>query len=164
VQPGERAVVLRLLEGAVQPQLERGGSGGQALGGQALGGRAADGQVAGEPRAGREPKARPARPPERYAPIRLTRRGRIVARALLILAALITLVSVAAGTRAAANAPAPRGEYPSVVVQPGDTLWNIASRHAPGVDRRATMNEIRRLNHLRGSTVEVGQKLLLPRR
>jgi Tfp pilus assembly protein FimV len=112
----------------------------------------------------RHPSTRPVRRPERYAPVRLTRRGKIVAQLVLILAAVLTVIGVAAGTRAAAEGPEPAGPRPSIVVQPGDTLWNIASRHAPGVDRRATMDEIRRINHLDGSTVEVGQKLILPRR
>jgi LysM repeat protein len=107
--------------------------------------------------------ARPVRRGEQYAPVRLTRRGKIVAQILLIATAVLAVVGIAAGTRAAADGPEPSGPRPSVVVHEGDTLWNIADRHAPNFDRRAVMDEIRRLNDLDGSTVEVGQKLVLPR-
>lgn len=101
---------------------------------------------------------------ERYAPVRLTRRGRVVARLTLILTALLVLVGVAAGAKAMADSPSSEGSRTAVVVEPGDTLWNIAERHAPDADRRSVIAEIRRLNHLENSTVEVGQELLLPRR
>jgi hypothetical protein len=106
------------------------------------------------------PKARNA---TRYTPVRLTRRGKVVAQLVLILAALLAVAGIAAGTRAAADSSVPAGPRPSVVVQDGDTLWNIAGRHAPGLDRRAVIAEIRRLNDLENSTVETGQLLVLPR-
>jgi len=82
----------------------------------------------------------------------------------LILTALLVLVGVAAGAKAMADSPSSEGPRTAVVVEPGDTLWNIAERHAPDADRRSVIAEIRRLNHLENSTVEVGQELLLPRR
>ncbi len=49
------------------------------------------------------------------------------------------------------------------VVQPGDTLWDLARRHTPaGGDVRATVGHIRHLNGLPGSTVEVGTALHIP--
>jgi LysM repeat protein len=101
---------------------------------------------------------------ERYAPVRLTRRGRLVARLMLVLTALLVLVGIAAGAKAVADPPSPAGPRVAVVVEPGDTLWSIAERHAPDTDRRTVIAEIRQLNDLNGSTVEVGQQLLLPRR
>lgn len=129
--------------------------------------RRPSGQV--ERAGGRAPARRgargtPRRGDDRYVPVRLTRRGKVVAQILLVAAAVLVVVGVAAGARAVTESPAPAGSGPSVVVRPGDTLWNIASRHAPGADRRETIKEIRRLNHLDGSSVEVGQKLVLPRR
>jgi LysM repeat protein len=100
------------------------------------------------------------RRPAANPPIRLTRRGRIVVFCFLlsVVGALLALVS-APGQ--AADQPAPA---PVVVVEPGDTLWDIAGRHSPGRDRFATIAEIRRLNNLDGYSVDSGQRLVLPRR
>lgn len=62
--------------------------------------------------------------------------------------------STAAGTAAAAG--------PLLVVQPGDTLWSIASELEPGVDPRRLVAELASLNG--GSALEVGQRLVLPDR
>jgi hypothetical protein len=136
-------------------------------------GRAGGGVARRSPRPGLRPRpaARPAGRSERAAPtrrdpapIRLTHRGRLLARALLIVAALALVVGLAAVARASSAEPAPRGPLPSVVVQPGDTLWNIAARHAPDAAPIVVIDQIRRLNHLNGSGIEVGQQLVLPRR
>jgi nucleoid-associated protein YgaU len=50
----------------------------------------------------------------------------------------------------------------SVVVQPGDTLWSIASPVAGNGDVRATVAEIRRLNGLSSARLVPGQTLQLP--
>ncbi len=116
-------------------------------------------------RSGAEMARRPAsRGAAQYAPVRLTRRGKVVAQLVLIAAALIAAAGVVAGARAAGDSAEPQGPRPTVVVHEGDTLWNIAERHAPGVDRRAVIAEIRRLNDLDDATVEIGQQLVLPRR
>jgi hypothetical protein len=92
-------------------------------------------------------------------PIRLTRRGRVVLFTLqLAVAGLLATLISAPGM--AADEPGPA---PVVIVQPGDTLWDIATRHAGSRGRAATMDEIRRLNHLDGYSVDAGQRLTLPR-
>jgi len=93
------------------------------------------------------------------SPIRLTRRGRIVLFCFLLAVAggLIGLVSVPG------QASDPPGPAPTVIVQPGDTLWDIAGRNARGRSREATMEDIRRLNNLDGYGVDAGQHLILPR-
>jgi hypothetical protein len=106
---------------------------------------------------GRGPTGRGARP----APVRLTRRGRVVLLALLLLLTGMVAVLVAAST---GDAAAPAGPAPSVVVQPGDTLWSIAARYAPGPDPFGTIEQIRQLNGLEGYTVHAGQRLQLPAR
>jgi hypothetical protein len=173
---GARSAVERADVPSVQSGADRaGGSGARVGGADRAGTRSGVGRTGGAGArsggsygrsAGSRPVARRARSrrQQHYAPVRLTRRGKLVAQLLLIVAALLTAVGIAAGTRAAADAPPPAGQPPSVVVEPGDTLWNIAERHAPDVDRRAVIAEIRRLNHLDGSGVEVGQMLILPRR
>jgi LysM repeat protein len=93
------------------------------------------------------------------APVRLTRRGRIVLLVVL-LALAIGLVALAAVPGQAAD---PAGPPPTIVVAPGDTLWSIAARSAPGRDRFRTIDEIRRLNGIHDYTVHPGQRLILPR-
>jgi nucleoid-associated protein YgaU len=50
----------------------------------------------------------------------------------------------------------------SVVVQPGDTLWSIASAVAEGADVRGVVDEIQELNGLDGAALRPGQVLVLP--
>jgi hypothetical protein len=50
----------------------------------------------------------------------------------------------------------------SVVVQPGDTLWSIASALHDDGDVRAVIDEIQELNGLEGVDLQPGQLLLLP--
>ena len=56
-----------------------------------------------------------------------------------------------------------RAEEPAVeivVVQPGDTLWTIAERVAPTVDRRKAVDQLAKIAG--GSMLEVGQRLEIP--
>src|SRR6266487_965633 len=89
------------------------------------------------------------------APIRLTRRGRLVLLALLVALAL----SVVALAAVPGDAAAPPGGNPVVVVQPGDTLWSIAAKYAPARDRFELIDQIRRLNGVTDYTVQPGQRL-----
>ncbi|MFI5907364.1 LysM peptidoglycan-binding domain-containing protein [Dactylosporangium sp. NPDC051541] len=93
-------------------------------------------------------------------PIRLTRRGRVVVFCFLLALAggLVALTS------APGQAADPPGPAPTVIVQPGDTLWDIASRTKGREGRDATLEEIRRLNNLAGYNIDAGQRLVLPRR
>jgi LysM repeat protein len=93
------------------------------------------------------------------APIRLTRRGRAVLLGFL----LVVVGGLAALVSAPGQAADPPAPAPTVIVQPGDTLWGIATRHQGRQGRDATMEEIRRLNHLDGYSIAAGQRLILPR-
>ena len=53
------------------------------------------------------------------------------------------------------------GREQSYVVKPADTLWSIATSHYAG-DPREGVWKLRHTNHLAGTTVRVGQKLVLP--
>jgi hypothetical protein len=99
------------------------------------------------------------------APLRLTRRGRLVllAALLVLLTGFVGLVAVP-GLAASASGGGAAALAPAVVVQPGDTLWSIAQRHAPGQDPFDVVDEIRRLNRITDYTVHPGQRLALPRR
>jgi LysM repeat protein len=52
--------------------------------------------------------------------------------------------------------------YATVVVQPGDTLWSIATEHYPEDDARVRVDDIEQANGLLGPTIQVGQTLRLP--
>jgi LysM repeat protein len=77
----------------------------------------------------------------------------------LLVGLLVGVFAIASPPGRAAN---PSGTHRVAVVQPGDTLWSIAERYAPGSDRLETIAEIRRLNGLRDTTVHPGQHLVLP--
>jgi len=50
-----------------------------------------------------------------------------------------------------------------ITVMPGDTLWELASRHAPeGTHLQKYVYELKQLNHLKSSTIHIGQILQLP--
>ena len=92
--------------------------------------------------------------------VRLTRRGRLVLLAsILVFFGLFAVVAAAPG-----RAADPGGERVSAVVQEGDTLWSFAGRNAPSDNPFATIDEIRRLNGLDGYVIHPGQRLILPRR
>jgi hypothetical protein len=93
-------------------------------------------------------------------PLRLTRRGRIVAVLVLVLVA----VGLAAFAASPGEAAAPAGPFATAVVRPDDTLWSIAVRTEPGRDPFRVIDEIRRLNGIADYTVQPGERLLLPRR
>jgi nucleoid-associated protein YgaU len=94
--------------------------------------------------------------------LRLTRRGRLVAAAAVLLIAVLTLIGVAARVGPlTGTAPVPASAPAQVVVAPGDTLWSIAERVAPQRDPRAVVTRIRELNGLGSGDVHAGQILLL---
>jgi hypothetical protein len=98
------------------------------------------------------------------APLRLTRRGRAVLLAFLLLL-LAGLAGLAAppGLAATPTGAADRAAAPIAVVGPADTLWSIAQRYTPERDPFDSIDEIRRLNRISGYTVHPGQRLVLPR-
>lgn len=59
---------------------------------------------------------------------------------------------------------ATEGPYESMTVQPGDTLWSIASARYPGIDVRSKIFQIEQLNHLEGPTIAAGESLRVPSR
>jgi LysM repeat protein len=75
----------------------------------------------------------------------------------IFLIAALALIAWAALARASHGA-GPEQRY---VVKPGDTLWSIAARHYAG-DPRDAIYRIDRRNHLGGSVIVPGQRLVLP--
>jgi predicted metal-binding membrane protein len=94
-------------------------------------------------------------------PLRLTRRGRAVVLALLVL--LASLASAVLFTTASRADEPVTGAPPTVVVESGDTLWDIAARVMPGRDGDVAVAELRRLNGLRDSVLQPGEVLSVPR-
>jgi LysM domain len=77
--------------------------------------------------------------------------------AVAVLCAILFLVVLA---HAAYGGTSVGGEQ--VRVQPGQTLWTIATERYPGDDVRTRVDEIISVNHLQGAEVDAGQTLLLP--
>ena len=103
---------------------------------------------------------RPTRGCAAAPPLRLTRRGRVVVVmiAAVVMCALLSLVL------ATASASAGPGDLPrrTHVVQPGETLWDIALGLDPDVDPRVVVAKLARFNGLASVDVVPGQALLLP--
>jgi LysM repeat protein len=77
------------------------------------------------------------------------------ARAVVILALLV--VAVAWGARRSDGA----GQQQVYVVRAGDTLWTIAASHYGG-DPREGVWRLQDENHLAGTLVRPGERLVLP--
>jgi hypothetical protein len=100
------------------------------------------------------------------APLRLTRRGRVViavAAALLVTAISLLAAGVARATNDAPSPHAARQNLVQVVVRPGQSLWSVAESADPDQDTRAVIQQIIDLNSLSGDTVVAGQQLWVPR-
>lgn len=116
------------------------------------------------------PKPRAAREFEQAEPnpLKLTRRGRLA----LVAAAFLCVVfgfsigpSFSIGSATPTPLPSGHGvvvQPGQIVVQPGETLWGIASRVAPNTDPRVTVQRIIDLNDLPGPDLQAGQALSLP--
>lgn len=105
------------------------------------------------------PLAAPVRPAA--APLRLTRRGRIVL--FTAVAMLIAVLSVVLGASVAATNDDAVLATTTVQVQPGQTLWEIAAEANPGGDIRSTIDDIVRLNALpNASGLKMGTTLAVP--
>jgi hypothetical protein len=100
---------------------------------------------------------------EAVGSVRLTRRGRLVvlAASLAMLGGGVTMLgSPAASTHTTYHAAKHR-----VVVQPGQTLWDIAQQVSPGQDPRTVIAEIVDLNELSSAgAIRAGQPLYVPAR
>jgi LysM domain len=111
-------------------------------------------------------RAQAARAQAASAPLRLTRRGRVVVAiaAALLLAALSLVIAASAQ---ATNHPVPSGaaqpNLAQVIVRPGQSLWSVAESADPNADTRVVIQQIVELNGLAGDTVFAGQHLWVPR-
>ena len=83
-------------------------------------------------------------------------RARVFAIVLVVAGFLIVVPDLARGD--GPDRPAPRVTY---VVEPGDTLWSIARRVAPGRDPRPVVDALIEVNDLRGG-LQAGHELSIP--
>lgn len=93
--------------------------------------------------------------------ITLTARGRLVLGLVVVFFALLAWITVGGGT-ADASAGQSAQVSKSVVVQPGESLWSIATDIAPERDPREVIMRIRDLNSLGTQHVYPGQSLVVP--
>ena len=77
------------------------------------------------------------------------------ARLLIIVLVIAFAVGLVARPSGSAGKPV------RYVVRPTDTLWSIAAKHYPG-DPREAIWQLQRRNHLSGTTLVPGQRLVLP--
>jgi hypothetical protein len=98
--------------------------------------------------------------------LRLTRRGRVVLGTLgvLLVGALLGLAAMLGSPGAVASEAAGDGQFGYVIVQPGESLWGVATSLDPSADPRDVIAEIVRLNQLGGSEVQAGQPIAVPMR
>ena len=99
------------------------------------------------------------------APLRLTRRGRVVAAtaaALLVTVVSLLLTGVAQATNDGPSSRVARQSLVQVFVHPGQSLWSVAESADPDQDPRAVIQQIIDLNSLNGDTVFAGQQLWVP--
>lgn len=92
---------------------------------------------------------------------RITRRGRLVVLLGLVALLLAAFSLGRVGPEASTSLPTPP-KLVEMTVQPGESLWTVARRLAPTSDPREVIQRIRRINHMPGSSLRVGQQLLLP--
>lgn len=111
---------------------------------------------------------RPVAAPAPTSPIRLTRRGRRLARTAVIAFALLLALTIGVLGR---GTPVQAGDAPAqvatstVIVEPGQSLWDVARGLSLDADLRETVARIQELNGLSGgagSTVRPGQELIVP--
>lgn len=122
------------------------------------------------PRVVRSASAPSHRPAGRTRRTRLTRRGRQVlwAAVILFLVAIITplMLALASGAQASSRGLPPsavRAGMRQVVVKPGQSLWSVALNAEPKADPRVVIQQIMEFNALGGQIVVPGESLWVPR-
>jgi LysM repeat protein len=93
--------------------------------------------------------------------LRLTLRGRVA----VLLAALLTIAVLAVALGPSTTATGEAGDpvpTQTVTVQPGDTLWKLATDANPNGDLRQTVDDIMRLNSLPTAHLPMGSEIAVP--
>ena len=93
--------------------------------------------------------------------LRLTRRGRIAVLLAALLTMAVLVVALSPSTTATGEAGDPVATE-TVTVQPGDTLWKLATDANPNGDIRQTVDDIMRLNSLPTAHLPMGSEIAVP--
>jgi len=94
--------------------------------------------------------------------VRLTRRGRLAVLLAALLTMAVLVVALSPSTTATGEAGDPVATQ-TVTVQPGDTLWKLATDANPNGDIRQTVDDIMRLNSLvSASGLQMGSEVAVP--
>ena len=95
--------------------------------------------------------------------LRITRRGHALLTALIAGPIVIAAFAIAVnGGEAAAEVDTSSVVFEHVTVQPGESLWQLASEIAPSSDPRDVVSELVQLNRLVDAEVHPGQNLAVP--
>jgi nucleoid-associated protein YgaU len=95
-------------------------------------------------------------------PAAVYRRRRLVALAAVTFVASVVVILAGRVGHADAELDGPPPAPEVYVVQPGDTLWSIATSLNGDGDVRSVIDEIQQLNGLNSAVLVPGQTLLLP--
>jgi LysM repeat protein len=96
------------------------------------------------------------------APVRLTRRGRLVFLLLLLTVLFVGFSIGRVSSLASTSAPRPAVRH-TVIVRQGQTLWSLARQLRPDADPRVVVAALQRVNSLDATTpIAPGQELVLP--
>ncbi len=99
--------------------------------------------------------------------LRLTPRGRAVARLAVVTSLSILLLagfSLFSGATAGSTDSISTTPYMKITIKPGETLWSIASNLSGSGDRRDLVDELIEVNRLKSPEVVAGQKIYIPTR
>lgn len=104
----------------------------------------------------------PTEPEAREPELRLTRRGRL-AMFLSTLLMLGVLGIILGSTTVATDEPGAPVPATMVIVEPGQTLWDLAAKANPNGDIRTTVDDIMRLNSIESAGgLQAGDTIAVP--
>ena len=111
----------------------------------------------------------PSLAPERTlnSQVRLTPRGRLVARLGVVTSLSILLLAGASlftGATAGSSDSASTSPFMKITVKPGETLWSIAAKINSSADRRDIVDQLIDINHLERGDLVAGQRIYIPTR
>lgn len=96
------------------------------------------------------------------ASLQLTRRGRVAVLVAALLTLAVLVVTLGSSTTATGDAGSAAPTH-TVTVEPGDTLWKLATEANPRGDIRQTVDDIMRLNSLpSGGGLQMGSEIAVP--
>lgn len=90
----------------------------------------------------------------------------LVASAAMIMVITLFMINTNKATAKTINGSANEYKYfTSITIEPGDTLWNIASNYCNSNDNgsiNAYIDEVCNINRIDKDTIKVGQKIIIP--